>query len=523
MAVAYDEKRIARLQRAYDEHLASQDAKTKAEDLTAYADRPADFIREVLGDTRLWSKPLEIIESVRVNRKTTVRGAVAMGKGHTAAELAIWWYAARRGFVIVTGSTQDQVFRNFFEYELGKLWRPRRNRLGGDLFKRALVPTDMSADMVGDERMGIVGVVSKDISHMTGSHGALILGIVDEAQDVETAAFDALFNNATGPDDRFLAIGNPSPPKIGADSFYDSHQEGSGWHRIVMPTSEHPNIVEGRTVIPGGPSQVWLDDMRKIKTAGSPWWKTFVEAEFPEKKVDALLTKADIEAMKRLFKSELRLEANGKNFIIGIDVAKGGGDRGSMAIMRGPVLEEIYAFDTVGPVETEQAIVKKLREIGARPANKPGIDDEDHRWDSPDGTECLLVIDSAPTGGGPGVIGHLRADYGYECAAFNGASRVPPSDDTERYENQRAFGYWAIRLAAQERRLALCPDKELEEELLAITYSFTKSDGVLITQKKEIRKVLRRSPDKGDALMMAWSQYQDQYTEGGTAGVNLGF
>src|SRR5437899_11810565 len=98
MAVAYNEKRIERFERLYGKLIASQDSKD-AEDLTAYADRPEDFIREVLGDTRLWGKPKEIIASVRANRKTTVRGAVAMGKGHTAAELALWWMFARRGFV----------------------------------------------------------------------------------------------------------------------------------------------------------------------------------------------------------------------------------------------------------------------------------------------------------------------------------------------------------------------------------------------------------------------------------------
>src|SRR2546430_2310796 len=108
------------------------------------------------------------------------------------------------------------------------------------------------------------------------------------------------------------------------------------------------------------------------------------------------------------------------------------------------------------------------------------------------------------------IFGHLRMDYGYEVIAFNGSSRVHGGEETERYENQRAFGYWAIKLAAQDRRLAICGDAELEEELLAITYSFTKSDGVLITPKKEIMKTLKRSTDKADPLMMAWSQYNDQ-------------
>src|SRR2546430_2220314 len=195
MADAFDPKRVERFERAYGKLLAAQDAKADVEDLTAYADDPEGFIRDILGDTRLWAKPREMIASVRVNRKTTVRGAVAMGKGHTAAEIALWWMFARHGFVIVTGSTQDQVFRNFFAHELGRLWGPRRNRLGGELYKRALVPAGMTVKEIGEERLGIVGVVSKDISNMTGSHGALILCIIDEGQGVKTATYDALYNH----------------------------------------------------------------------------------------------------------------------------------------------------------------------------------------------------------------------------------------------------------------------------------------------------------------------------------------
>src|SRR2546430_3194655 len=61
------------------------------------------------------------------------------------------------------------------------------------------------------------------------------------AQGVKTATYDALYNNATGPEDRFLAIGNPRPPEGEAGfEFHQSHQDGSGWNRITMPTIEHP-------------------------------------------------------------------------------------------------------------------------------------------------------------------------------------------------------------------------------------------------------------------------------------------
>src|SRR6266516_4583070 len=212
MAAGYDPKRIARLERAYGKLIALQSENAKVEDLTMYADRPEEFIREILGETLLWKKQIEIIESVRTNRRTAVRGSVGAGKGHVAAALALWWMFAKHGFVILTGATQNQIEQNFFGYEILKMWLPLKDRLGGELFRRTLVPTGMTAKNIGKERIGIKGVVSKNISHLTGSHGALILCIIDEAQGVEDMVFDALRNNAIGPNDRFLTIGNPDAP-----------------------------------------------------------------------------------------------------------------------------------------------------------------------------------------------------------------------------------------------------------------------------------------------------------------------
>ncbi len=523
MAGDFDPKRLARLQRAYGRLKAAQDTKAKADDLTQYADRPVDFAVEVLDEKRLWSKQIAMLESLRDNRKTTVRGAVGAGKGHVGAIAALWWMFAKRGFCIVTGATQDQVFRNFFDYELGKLWLPRKDRLGGELYRRALVPLGMPAKMIGDERLGIVGVVSKNISHMTGSHGSLVFGIVDEAQDVEDATFDALFNNAIGPEDRFLAIGNPAPPKVGADEFYQSHQDGSGWNRIVMPTLEHPNLIEQRMVIPGGPSQQWLDDMRRIKKEGSSWWRTYVLAQFPETAVDALFSLPDLQLAATNFTNDsFRGMYNGGRLVIAIDVAKGGGDCVAIAVLRGNICEQILYFETHGVIETEQIIVRTLRELNVKRSRTTQFTSDPLESGE---VEATIVIDSAPTGGGPGIIAHLENDHGYDIVRFNGASTLGlPQEEGERYRNLRAFSYWALHVSVQNHQCAIPNDPELIEELRAITYFFNSADGVQITDKKEIIKQLKRSPDRADALMMAWSVERESVTLGGSSPTdNLGF
>jgi len=371
--------------------------------------------------------------------------------------------------------------------------------------------------MIGNERLGIVGVVSKNISHMTGSHGALVGALIDEAQDVEDATFDALLNNAIGSDDRILAIGNPAPPAVGSDEFYQSHHDGSGWNRIVMPMSEHPNIVERRNVIPGGPSIEAMEDIRRIKKEGSPYWRTYVLAEFPETAVDMLFSERDLSGAVKNFNV---IPRQGR-LVIAIDVARGGGDRVVVAVLRGNVCEQLLAFDTTGVIETEQLIVKTLRTLSIKRARVPAFA-ADLMLDE---HEATIIIDAAPTGGGPGIIAHLETDYGYDIIRFNGASTYGlPQDEGERYENLRAYSYWALHIGMQNSACGIPNDPELLEELRATTYFFNKADGVQITPKKDIMKRLKRSPDRADALMMAWSVERELAGVGGSdANDNLGF
>src|SRR6266568_6889581 len=109
-------------------------------DYTRYEWDPDGFIRDVLRDKKIWSAStpddpevggtVEVINSVRDNAQTVVRGANAMGKDHTVAELALWWVYAMRGLVITTGPTQRQVDEIMFQRELKTLWN--RAKLPGE-------------------------------------------------------------------------------------------------------------------------------------------------------------------------------------------------------------------------------------------------------------------------------------------------------------------------------------------------------------------------------------------------------
>ncbi len=123
---------------------------------------------------------------------------------------------------------------------------------------------------------------------------------------------------------------------------------------------------------------------------------------------------------------------------------------------------------------------------------------------------CPVVIDMG--GGYGGDVASIFKGNGTTVARFNGAegSTARTKDGTNRiFENKRAEAWWRLREALNPDQkggsdLELPNDLDLRSELTAPTY-VPDTVKVQIESKIEIRKRLGRSPDKADAVVMAFS------------------
>ena len=85
-----------------------------------FADKPVQFINKILGDF-IWSKQIEIVESVRDNRRTAVHACHDTGKSFIAGRIVPWFVmavAAGDAIVVTTAPTMRQV-KNI-------LWKERK-------------------------------------------------------------------------------------------------------------------------------------------------------------------------------------------------------------------------------------------------------------------------------------------------------------------------------------------------------------------------------------------------------------
>ena len=131
---------------------------------------------------------------------------------------------------------------------------------------------------------------------------------------------------------------------------------------------------------------------------------------------------------------------------------------------------------------------------------------------------CTVVVD---VGGGYGGATIMRLkDNGIDATAHNGAkaSVRRTKDNQLGFFNYRAEVAWRLREALDPGQdggatMALPDDPELVSDLTADQYEIT-SRGIKVKTKDDVIATLGRSPDKGDAVKMAWSTGPKLMTHG---------
>lgn len=135
--------------------------------------------------------------------------------------------------------------------------------------------------------------------------------------------------------------------------------------------------------------------------------------------------------------------------------------------------------------------------------------------------EALPIIDMGGGYGG-GVYKHLE-DNGIQCKAHKGSetSTKRTNDRMYGFANKRSEVYWKFREALDPSieggsRIALPPDDvKLMADLCAVRFTIG-SRGIQLESKDDLKKRLGRSPDRGDAVVMAWvgGDFQENHKGG---------
>lgn len=418
---------------------------------------------------RVWAKQLEIAVALTTHRYVAVRSGHKIGKSVIDAAVALWWVCTReRGRVILTSSISRQV-RHILWRELRALCRKSKQPIG------AAPAIDPNTGLRFEDGREILGFTTDEAEAMAGFSGDQILFIIDEASGFPQSLFEAVEGNVAG-GGSILATGNPTRNE---GFHFDAFRTGRGdWFTLHVSSREVPNVTGLEDPIPGLATSEWIEKMEKTYGKDSPVVSVRVDGNYSLASDDTVIS---LESVDRATKSWQDITQIGR-LCIGVDPARYGDDDSAIQPVRG---KHAYRATVIHGCDTVE-VAGKVREV----AFAPGM------WRQ---GEPRPVVRVDVIGFGAGVFDILVRDPRLVVIPVNVAE---VSRDPENFCLLRDELWWSVREWLLDGG-TFPSEPELEAELLAPRYSFDVRGRKKIESKDDIKKRLKRSPDRADALALA--------------------
>ena len=451
-----------------------------------HCNSPVEFAKHVLG-VELWCKQEEVLEALRDGRRVAVKSGNGLGKGFSAAVAILWFLCCHDPAVVLSTAPTFRQVRHVLWREVHRLYHRARFSLGGKLLDTRL---EMS-----DGRFAL-GLSADSDEEFQGFHSPNMLIVVDEAEGVGEEIYEAIEAVMTSENCRLLLIGNPTTMSgTFRRAFYEDR---SLYQTITISALESPNVKEGKAVFRGLTTRKWVEERRKVWGEENPIYQARVLGEFPDQGEDTLISLSSIEAAVKTdepsgpqptsaakIDPSTSLDSETSPFpergdkepvVLAVDVARFGSDKSVILRRRGMVMEDIQSFRGADTMKLVGLVVRAI-----------------DSW-HPD----EVVVDEV--GIGAGVVDRLR-EQGYRIQGIN-VGRA--AQDSEHHANLRAEGYWNLRELFLDGALAIPSDNDLVGQLAALRYTFNSLGLVVMESKEEMRRRGVPSPDKADALMLAF-------------------
>lgn len=443
---------------------------------------PVRFARGLLRHD-IWGVQEEILRSVATHPRTAVKACHASGKTFTAADALMWWTVRYPddGIVVTTAPTWTQVEK--------LLWGAvhKAAATGGVKFP----PIHKTELPIGPENYAL-GLSTNEGVRFQGWHGRILI-ILDEAPGVLAEIYEAIEGIRAGGHVHVLLLGNPI---LASGPFYEPFtSQRARWNTFTISAFDTPNFrwpdgphagmqvtLEHLLAMPEEAldqnvrsyltTRRWVREKYEEWGPGHPLWESKVLGQFPEQSEDALISLAWLEAAK----ARAPLAAADDEWAAGVDVAGPGEDETVVKVRHGPDVVASRAWHEPDPRGAVVAFLAPFRHRLAR-----------------------VNVDSNGIGYNFGL--HLR-DQGLPVELVNvgEAARHP-----ERFKLLKAEFYWALRERFEQGRITGLLDETTLAQLAGIRYEHIATGQVKIESKDDARARGVKSPDRAEALMLAFA------------------
>ncbi len=359
-----------------------------------------------------------------------------------------------------------------------------------------------------------------------GKHAPFLLFIVDEGDAVPDAVYTGIDSCMSGGMARLLVMFNPRHKHGRVYKMIKDHEA------VVVQLSafEHPNVVTGEDLYPGavtrekvawrinawtrrlppdddytGPDVFTLPEFMEGYVARkkdgtfypplrggryrieNPQFAYKVLGEYPVKDENVLIEETWIDNAVARWKAYVDdygdTPPEGAECISGVDPGELGADKTSVCHRYGAFVKEFNGWGGVDMSVTNDRAEEECRSAGSK----------------------KVFVDA--NGVGAGVAPALRR-VGLNAVGVKTQVRANEVCEDGEFDRMRDQLLWQIRLFLKNNTAAMLPDdEELREELPVLRF-WDKNGRIKVTDKDSLRDILKRSPNKTDALALTFAPHK---------------
>ena len=466
------------------------------------------------------------MESVRDHRITLARSANGVGKTHSAAYIAFWFFLCFPGAKVFTAAAPpEENLKKILWGEINTLAEKHHNTLLQGMQINVTDITTSANSFITGVTIPSTGSDANREGRFSGKHGPHMLFILDEADAIPEYVFKGIESCMSGGDVHLLALYNP---RNESGPVYQMERDGKA-HSLKLTAFNHPNVLTGENQIPGAVDRKttvrriieWSVPLPEDKIPNANCFEVpeflvdcvassaqgieypplvaghrevinqalwyMVLAQYPTQSEKALISKEWVNAARTRW--DAYVAANGVNPpnevqpILGLDVADMGTDLNALCIRYGGWVKEIKTWGGVNPVVTADRVATEYQAHDAYVVNVDAI------------------------GVGASVPENLRRNG---CTAERIIVSESPTIKFEfgMFRHLRDQLWWLMREWLREDPGAMLPpDQGLIEELTIPTYK-VKVGYIEVLSKEKMIKALGRSPDKAESLLMTFAEHK---------------
>ena len=490
-----------------------------------YQDDPVGFAENVLGET-LTEDVKTLMESVRDQQVTIAQSANATGKTHAAARIAVWWFKVFPECQIYTAAAPPESnLKKLLWGEIGGTIEKHPDLFKSDT-KTSLHVSRSAQNFLTGVTIPMAGTGSQREAKFSGKHSPHLLFILDEGDAIPDEVYKGIESCMSGGHARLLVMFNPRAEVGEAYRMIRDRRANV----VKLSAFNHPNVVSGRDEIPGAVTRettirrinewcrpladnepfdsecyeipTFLEGLTARSQSGleyaplragtykimEPAFSYMVLGWYPAQGNTQLISREWINKARSRWDAYVlehgETPPEYTSAIMGLDVGEYGSDANCACFRYGGFVERLITWNGVDTVFTGDRAISEYKGRNVSIAKVDG------------------------TGVGAGVAPHMVRN---SCSASSVKVASSPTQSSELGEFQilRDQLWWSCReWLRTDSGAMLPPDEMLVEELATPTYEVTNGK-VRVMKKDVMRDLLKRSPDRADALCLTFAQHSN--------------